>query len=110
MEYNPPSSNEIEANLARADRAKKAVRAQRIADLFGIVRDLFAAVGRVIPLAAGIVCGAYGGHLWTLTQMQAVELAAYRAIQAQTVIDCAAARAVAECVQAYPGSKCEVVR
>ena len=69
----------------------------------GLIRALqFALI-----LGLALIGLAYAGSLWALSRAQAVELSAYRAIPAQTVIDCAAARAVAECVQAYPGATCE---
>ena len=69
----------------------------------GLIRALQVA----LILGLALIGLAYAGSLWALSRAQATELAHYRAMPEQTVIDCAAAQAVAECAQAYPGAKCE---
>ena len=71
---------------------------------------LIQALQFALVLGLALIGLGYAGSLWALSRAQAVELAHYRAIPAQTVIDCAAAQAVAECATANPFSKCEVTR
>ena len=73
-------------------------------------RELFDALQWALALGLALVGLAYAGSLWTTANTKTAALAQCEQMLPNLTIDCAAAQAVAECVVAYPGSKCEVTR
>ena len=71
--------------------------------------DLMETLYAIVFWGAAFIGIGYAGSLWTLSREQLIELEAFRAIPAQTEIDCAAAERVAICATDNPGQKCEII-
>lgn len=68
---------------------------------------MMAALQWVFFYGLALVLLAYGGHLWSKSRTQALELAQCAEMLPNAVVDCPLAAQVAECNVKYPWATCE---